>query len=579
MNENTQREQGQNQELIEEAAQLVVAAVEPAPAPGAKGRKRPAPAAAVAASSRTTVPLSEIREDPDNARLTFDAAGIKALADTIRDRRDQGLPGLVYPVPVRPHPQGGYVLVDGARRYRAHQLLKLKEIDVDIQDLSDKAAATAAALANLQREDLSEYEQARAFQRLLDLSLQKKEICERAGVAFNTLKARLQLLELPDAVAKKVGVDGFTNSHAQLVLPFAKDAKVLDAALKAIGGTEKEPAPTLDVARARVVERLVADKLVVNVDEASGLGNVYGGPEKARLEKVRKATKAFTLKGAGKYGGDAHIALATPEVLEATKASRAHEAAVRKKRNAAYGYSSKPESAETREARLAKEALERDARSRAEENRAVVLLEKAKKLTSRHAVDILADRWGDQREMDALAKHLGVELPAPTPGQGPGNTALARKERDAVGNALAKLPFEDCLRTLLAMKLSRTYEYDREGSKVVEEVTGKKWSDWLSAAKVQIREEAKKAKNAAKSTPVMGTNVRVPHDDADEDIELDGAVDPDGEDLVKPRKAKKAKAQPAKPDKAKAPVKGAAASLAKARAKLAATKGKQAKLA
>ncbi len=176
-------------------------------------------------ASSMVVSLDDVEEDPHNARRVFDKAKLQALADSIKAQ------GILQAPAARLLPSGKYRLIDGHRRCRAAKLAGLTQIRVDVVDLDDQAAAVAAATANLQREDLTPYEQARAFKAALDLGMQKKELCDQAGIVFNTLKARLQLLELPEAVAKRIGVDGFSIQHAQALLPLANHPKLIDAAL------------------------------------------------------------------------------------------------------------------------------------------------------------------------------------------------------------------------------------------------------------------------------------------------------------------------------------------------------------
>ncbi len=81
------------------------------------------------------VPLDKIAEDPGNPRRTF--TGIEELADSIRQH------GVIQPVLVRPMPGIGsnlFMLVCGARRYRAARLAGLEVIPAMRRELSDVEA-------------------------------------------------------------------------------------------------------------------------------------------------------------------------------------------------------------------------------------------------------------------------------------------------------------------------------------------------------------------------------------------------------------------------------------------------------
>lgn len=190
-----------------------------------------------AVSHAKIVKLEELVEDPHNARQVFDEQKLEALAASIRAQ------GILQDPMVRALPGGGYRIVDGHRRFRAAKLAGLTEIRVIVQEnLDEQQAALAAATANLQREDLTPYEQARAFKTAIELGMEKKELCERAGIVFNTLKARLQLLDLPEGVAHRIGQKGLTLGHAQILAKLASSPKALKFAIEWLEATwDRDP--------------------------------------------------------------------------------------------------------------------------------------------------------------------------------------------------------------------------------------------------------------------------------------------------------------------------------------------------
>lgn len=175
------------------------------------------------------LPLDQVEEDPNNARRTFDPASLKALAASIKEQ------GQLVPAVVRTLPDGKMRLVDGHRRFRACQLAGVP-LRAEVLEADDATAALMAATANLQRDDLTPYEEARAYKAILDLlkAAGKKsnvaEVARLCGKAHNTVKHRLELLDLPEIVAQRIGVDGFSIQHAQAVLPFKAAPKLLEAA-------------------------------------------------------------------------------------------------------------------------------------------------------------------------------------------------------------------------------------------------------------------------------------------------------------------------------------------------------------
>lgn len=74
------------------------------------------------------VELAKITPDANQPRKSFDAARLADLIGSIREH------GIINPIVVEKWSGGGYLLVDGERRYRAAKELKLKEVPVIIEE-------------------------------------------------------------------------------------------------------------------------------------------------------------------------------------------------------------------------------------------------------------------------------------------------------------------------------------------------------------------------------------------------------------------------------------------------------------
>ncbi|GAA5436680.1 ParB/RepB/Spo0J family partition protein [Deinococcus sp. A31D244] len=127
-----------------------------------------------------------------------------ALDDLTRSVREQGV---LQPLLVRPTPGGRYEIVAGERRWRAARQAGLSEVPVLIRTLTDSEARLAAAVENLQREDLNVMEEVRA----------------KLQVAAVTLGIREDA-----AVARMFALDRHAGSEPALV-------EKLDAAFGALG--------------------------------------------------------------------------------------------------------------------------------------------------------------------------------------------------------------------------------------------------------------------------------------------------------------------------------------------------------
>ena len=191
-------------------------------------------------SSLQTLSLAAIVESTFNPRKTFDAAKLQELADSIKAQ------GLLQPILVRPLPGSRvattgrgitHEVVAGARRYRACQLAGLKQIMAVVCNLSDTAAMEAALIENLQRDDLSELEEAEGYAALCSMSnISKDELASKIHRSIRYIFNRLKLLKLqPLALtALRTGqIDATTALQIASVHDGDLQAKTLDYAISA----------------------------------------------------------------------------------------------------------------------------------------------------------------------------------------------------------------------------------------------------------------------------------------------------------------------------------------------------------
>jgi len=106
--------------------------------------------------------------------------------------------GLIEPLVVAPRGEGKpFLLIAGERRWRAAHIAGLEKVPVRIIEADDRQIAEMALVENLQRQDLTPLEEARAFQEMLDKGYTKEELAQKLG--FKQLwrvDERLSLLNL-----------------------------------------------------------------------------------------------------------------------------------------------------------------------------------------------------------------------------------------------------------------------------------------------------------------------------------------------------------------------------------------------
>jgi ParB family transcriptional regulator, chromosome partitioning protein len=185
------------------------------------------------------VPLSQIEPDPDQPRTTMGELG--DLVSSIRDK------GVLEPILVRPMPmlraaneegQGSligdgrdssYRIISGERRYRAAQEAGLFEVPVIEMDVSEQEAREIALIENLQRKDLTPFEEAEGYKALAEIhTYTHEEIAESVGKSRSVITESLSLLQMPPRVRDTVQALGIDSKSLLLeVLKAGSEAEML----------------------------------------------------------------------------------------------------------------------------------------------------------------------------------------------------------------------------------------------------------------------------------------------------------------------------------------------------------------
>ena len=176
------------------------------------------------------LPIGSIRPNPDQPRRTFGREELQELTLSIAQV------GLIQPLTVRPAGPG-YELISGERRLRACQLLGLREVPCIVERVDPEKSALMAMVENVQRSDLSFWEEAEGYRRLLTVyGLSREELCRRIGKSPAFLSNRLRLLKLSPAVREAAEQGTLSERHARLLLSLDSE----EAQLRLIERIEKE---------------------------------------------------------------------------------------------------------------------------------------------------------------------------------------------------------------------------------------------------------------------------------------------------------------------------------------------------
>ena len=144
------------------------------------------------------IPLESISPHPQNPRK--DLGDLSELAESIRST------GILQNLTVVQNEDYTYTVIIGHRRLAAAKLAGLQTAPCVIAEMSEDEQLTTMLAENMQRSDLTVYEQAEGIQLLLDRSFSIADIAEKTGFSESTIRRRAKLLELDK--------DAFKRSHA-----------------------------------------------------------------------------------------------------------------------------------------------------------------------------------------------------------------------------------------------------------------------------------------------------------------------------------------------------------------------------
>ena len=119
--------------------------------------------------------VDELRPNPYQPRTVFDEDALNELAESIKEN------GVIEPIIVKKSIKG-YDVIAGERRLKASKIAGNKTIPAIIRQLSDDKMAEIALLENLQRENLTALEEARAYKSLQEkLNLTQQELAKKVS--------------------------------------------------------------------------------------------------------------------------------------------------------------------------------------------------------------------------------------------------------------------------------------------------------------------------------------------------------------------------------------------------------------
>jgi len=181
------------------------------------------------------IPLELIEANPEQPRTN--PGNLEELAASIREK------GVLEPILVRSIGPNRYQIISGERRFRAASMAGLDEIPGIEFDVDDKETLEIALVENIQRKDLTPFEEAEGFQLLQQrFGYTHDKISQVIGKSRTTVTETLLINDIPDRIRAMCREAGIVNKSVLVQIARAGDEEAMERVMRrvAVGELSRE---------------------------------------------------------------------------------------------------------------------------------------------------------------------------------------------------------------------------------------------------------------------------------------------------------------------------------------------------
>jgi ParB family chromosome partitioning protein len=174
------------------------------------------------------IPIEKIAPNPEQPRTEI--GDLTELTDSIKQN------GVLEPLLVKPQSDGTWMIIAGERRWRASKLAGLTEVPCIEFDIDEKTIAEIALIENLQRKDLTVWEEADGLAYLSErFGYTHEEIAKKIGKSRTTVTESIALAGLPEPIRAKCFQAGISAKSTLLEVARQFDEPAMHNFLDNIG--------------------------------------------------------------------------------------------------------------------------------------------------------------------------------------------------------------------------------------------------------------------------------------------------------------------------------------------------------
>ena len=183
------------------------------------------------------IDINKLKPNPFQPRTEFSPDALEELSESIK------IHGIIQPILAEAAENGEYYIIAGERRTRAAQLAGLTQVPVILRNFNDEKKLEVALIENIQRENLNPMEEAKAYQRIMQLeNIGQEEAAKKVGKNRSTVANALRLLKLPEDMQNALASGTISAGHARALLSVnnPSDMRILFARMTGSGMSVRE---------------------------------------------------------------------------------------------------------------------------------------------------------------------------------------------------------------------------------------------------------------------------------------------------------------------------------------------------
>lgn len=163
------------------------------------------------------IPITSIYTNSRQPRKLFREESMEDLISSLKEH------GILVPLIVEKVKEG-YKIISGERRYKAAKTLGIKKMPVIIKEVSPKESLEISIIENIQRENLTIWEEAYSYNQILkEYNITQEELSLSLGKSRSSISNIIRILSLPENIQEALHSSIISLGHAKLLLSLKED--------------------------------------------------------------------------------------------------------------------------------------------------------------------------------------------------------------------------------------------------------------------------------------------------------------------------------------------------------------------